>query len=92
MVLNHYLHLKSFQKWCIDFVGPFKIVIQIGNRYIVAIDYCIKWIEARTICNNKAMSIAKFLYKMIINRLGCPIEFVSDQVTRFMNKFVQDLM
>ena len=58
-----------------------------GNRYIlVATDYCTKWVEAIALRDNKAVSVAKFLYNNIITRFGCPIELVLDQGVHFLNK------
>ena len=85
--------LEPFQKWGMDFVGPIKpMAKQTGNRYIlVAIDYCTKWVEAVALRYNKASSVAKFLYKNIMTRFGCPIELVSDQGGHFFNKVIRKL-
>lgn len=85
------LPLEPFQKWGMDFVGPIKpMAKQTGNRYIlVATDYCTKWVEAVALRDNKATSVAKFLYKM--TRYGCHIELVSDQGGHFLNKVIKKL-
>jgi hypothetical protein len=57
------LPLEPFQKWGIDFVGPFKpAAAQTGNRYILVVtDYCPKWVEAKALKDKTATSTAKFL-------------------------------
>ena len=63
MSSNHVLPLEPFQKWVLDFVGPFYPTSLIGNKYIIGIiDYCTKWVEAKALKDNKASLVAKFLY------------------------------
>ena len=74
------LPLEPFQKWGLDFMGPIKPAAQhTGNPYIlVATDYCTKWVEAVSLRDNKASSVASFLYNTIMCRFGCPVEIVSN--------------
>ena len=87
------LPLEPFQKWGLDFLGPIKPKGQkIGARYIlVAIDYATKWVEAVALRDNKAASVAKFLYKGIMTRFGCPIELVLNQGVHFLNSVIEEL-
>ena len=45
------LPLEPFEKWGLDFLGPFKpTVTQTRNQdIIVAIDYCTEWIEVKVL-------------------------------------------
>ena len=87
------LPLEPFQKWGLDFVGPFKPpTMRTGNRYIiVATDYCTKWVEAKALRDNTAASTTKFLYECIWCRYGCPIELISDQGGHFLGQVVESL-
>ena len=87
------LPLEPFQKWGLDFVGPFKPpTTRTGNKYIiVATDYCTKWVEAKVLRDNMAMSIEKFMYEYLWCRFGCPIELMSNQGGHFLNRLIREL-
>lgn len=92
MAHNPVLALEPFLKWGMDFVGPFKLAAkkQTENKYIlVATDYCTKWVEAIALRDNKATSVAKFLYNNIMTRFGCPVELVSDQGVHILYKVIK---
>ena len=59
------LPLEPFQKWGLDFIGPFTpATARMGSRYIlVATDYCTKWVETKVLRDNMASSTTKFLYE-----------------------------
>nr|GEX57150.1 reverse transcriptase domain-containing protein [Tanacetum cinerariifolium] len=51
---------EIFDVWGIDFMGPFPS--SLGNRYIlVAVDYFLKWVEAKALPTNDACVVVKFL-------------------------------
>ena len=87
------LPLEPFQKWGLDFVGPFKpAAARTGNKYIiVATDYCTKWVETKALRHNTATSTAKFVYEHLWCRYGCPIELISDQGGHFLNHIIREL-
>ena len=82
------LPLEPFQKWGLDFVGPFKLATsQTGNKYIiVATNYCTKWVEAKALCDNTVMSTTKFIYEYLWFQFAYPIELISDQGGHFLNR------
>ena len=87
------LLLEPFQKWGLDFVGPFKqIVARTGNKYmIVEPDYCTKLVEAKALHDSVAASTEKFIYEHLWCRFGCPIELISDQGGHFLNHIIREL-
>ena len=85
------LPLGPFEKWGLDFVGPFNPPAwPSGNMYLdVATNYCTKWVEAKALPTKQAV---RFLYENIITQFGCPLEFVSDQGAEFLNQVIHELM
>ena len=93
--MRHYpvLPLETFQKWGLDFVGPFKpLTMRTGNGYIiVATGYYTKWVEAKALQDNTTASTTKNLYEFIWCRYGYPIELISDQGGHFLGQVVESL-
>ena len=87
------LPLEPFQKWGLDFVGPFTpVVARTGNRYILIVtDYCTKWVEAKPLRDDTVASTTKFLYEHIWCRFSCLIEPISDQGGNFLNEVIDGL-
>jgi len=49
MPLQRQVHLKPFQKWALDFIGPINPTSK-GKKFIlVCTDYVTKWAEAKAI-------------------------------------------
>ncbi|GJY58663.1 reverse transcriptase domain-containing protein, partial [Tanacetum coccineum] len=74
---------EIFDLWGIDFMGPF--LSSRGNKYIlVAVDYLLKWVEAKALPTNDARVVVKFL-KSLFSRFGAPRAIISDRGTHFCN-------
>jgi hypothetical protein len=82
---------KSFMKWRLDFVG----LINPAGRYtenkyiIVATNYTIKWVEARTSITNTTEVTIKFMYECILTKFGCPLTIITDQGIHFINDAIK---
>ncbi|CAB4418770.1 unnamed protein product [Rhizophagus irregularis] len=82
---------EPFYQIGIDVVGPLPITER-NNRYIVtAMDYFMKWPEARALETADAKEIARFIYEDIICRHGCPKKILSDRGTKLNNDKDWDL-
>nr|GEX86661.1 reverse transcriptase domain-containing protein [Tanacetum cinerariifolium] len=74
---------EIFDVWGIDFMGPFPSLR--GNKYILAaVDYLLKWVEAKALPTNDARVVCKFL-KSLFPRFGTPCAIISDRGTHFCN-------
>ena len=84
---------EVFQKWGLDFIGPVNPLAKgTKNRYIImATDYTTKWVKARALKDNTAKSTTKFFFEEIITKFGCPLEFVSNQGSHFINDTIKML-
>ncbi len=56
---------------------------------MVATHYASKWVEAQALCTNTIVVTAKFLYKHILMRFGCPLTIMIDQITHFINDVIK---
>ena len=81
----------AFETWAIDFVGPFpKQGRRTGARYIITtVEYVTKWAEVEPVPSCPKEVAAKFIYENIITRFGCPLTFISDQGSHFINQTIQ---
>ena len=77
--LTPIMPLAPFEKWGIDYVGPFIATKQRRNKWIIiATDYATKWVEAEATRKGDAEVTATFLFNNIITRFGYPLELVGN--------------
>ena len=76
--LQAQLVLKPFEKWAIDFVGPFNPPSQQKVHILVCIDYATKWVEAKVVVKATEQVVSDFLFEEIFAQYGTPREVVSD--------------
>jgi transposase InsO family protein len=80
-----------FERWHIDFVGPFTPSPE-GHVYILlVVDSFSRWCEAFPVRSQTASEVAKVLYREIFTRFGAPRILVSDRGVQFMSALVSQL-
>ncbi|GJY48845.1 reverse transcriptase domain-containing protein [Tanacetum coccineum] len=80
----------TFYKWGIDIAGPFSEGPGRVKFLIVAIDYFIKWIEAKPVATITGNQIKKFMWDNIVCRFGLPGEIISDNGKKFQDNPFKD--
>ena len=78
MPLQPQIVLEPFEKWAIDFVGPFNPPSHQKAYILVCTDYVTKWVEARVVMRETKQVVADFLFEEIFAWYGTPREIVSD--------------
>nr|GEX91034.1 reverse transcriptase domain-containing protein [Tanacetum cinerariifolium] len=82
-LLRWVLLFQEFKFKSIDFMGSFPS--SRGNKYIlVAVDYLLKWVEAKALPTNDARVLCKLL-KNLFSRFGNLRAIISDRGTHFYN-------
>nr|GEY78969.1 reverse transcriptase domain-containing protein [Tanacetum cinerariifolium] len=80
----------SFYKWGIDIACPFPKGSGKVKFLIVAMDYFIKWIEAKAVGTITGGQVKKFLWDNIVCRFGIPREIISDNGKQFADNLFKD--
>nr|GEX52042.1 reverse transcriptase domain-containing protein [Tanacetum cinerariifolium] len=91
MPQNSIQDYEIFDIYGIDFMGPFPSFR--GNKYIlVAVDYLLKWLEAKALPTNDTRVVCKFL-KNLFARFGTSRAIISDRGMHFCNdQFVKVML
>jgi transposase InsO family protein len=92
MPLQPQIVLEPFEKWAIDFVGPFNPPSHQKAYILVCTDYVTKWVEARAVTRAIEQVVANFLFEEIFARYGTPREIVSDGGSQFTSHMIGKLM
>ncbi|GJX27943.1 reverse transcriptase domain-containing protein [Tanacetum coccineum] len=74
-----------FMKWGMNIVGPLPEGPGKVKYLIVAIDYFIKWIEAKPLATITGKQVVNFTYDNIVCRFGIPATIITDNGTQFVN-------
>jgi hypothetical protein len=71
-----------FERWALDFVGPFNPKSNQKAYILVTIDYMTKWVEVVALTNATEEAIIKFLFKLFVC-YGLPREVITDVGSQF---------
>ncbi|GKE11108.1 reverse transcriptase domain-containing protein, partial [Tanacetum coccineum] len=77
-------------KWGIDIAGPFLEGPEKVKFLIVAMDYFMKWIEAKAVVTITRNQVKKFMWDNIVCRFDLPGEIVSDNGKQFSDNPFKD--
>ncbi|GJU71406.1 putative ribonuclease H-like domain-containing protein [Tanacetum coccineum] len=80
----------SFYKWGIDIAGPFLEGPGKVKILIMAMDYFIKWIEAKPLTTITGNQIKNFLWDNIVCRFGLPGKIISNNGKQFWDNPFKD--
>jgi hypothetical protein len=78
MPLQPQIVLEPFEKWAIDFFGPFNPPSHQKDYILVCIDYVTKWVEARVVIRATEQIVVDFIFGESFSQYGTPREIVSD--------------
>ena len=92
MPLQTQIVLEPFEKWAIDFVGPFNPPSHQKAYILVCTDYVMKWVEARAVMRATEQVVEDFLFEEIFARYVTPREIVSDGGSQFTSHMIEKLM
>ena len=91
MPLQSQFVVDPFNRWALDFVGPFNPPSSQKAYILVAMDYVTKWVEAIALPRATEESVIKFLFELFV-RYGLPREIITEKGAQFTgNKIVSTL-
>jgi len=87
MPLVPQISLRAFDKWYLDFLGPFNPPgKRIRSHYIITMTkYLTRWVEAVFVKDCAAAMATQFLFEHVLTRFGCPKILMSYQGSHFVN-------
>ena len=83
---------EPFEKWAIDFFGPFNPPSYQKSYILVCTDYVTKQVEARVVTRSIEQVASDFLFEEIFARYGTPREIVLDGGSQFTSHMIEKLM
>ena len=92
MPLQAQVVLEPFEKWVINFVGPFNPPSQQKVHILVCTDYVTKWVESKAVAKATEQVVSNFLFEEFLARYGTPREIVLDGGAQFTSHMIAKLM
>jgi hypothetical protein len=74
--------VEPFERWELDFVGPFNPKSNQKAYILVTTNYMTKWVEAEALPNATKKVVIKFLFKLFV-LYGLPREVITDGGLQF---------
>lgn len=75
MPLQSQLVMEPFERWALDFIGPFNPPSNQKSYILVATDYVTKWVEAVALPSDMEETVINFLFELFV-RYGLPKEVI----------------
>ncbi|KII70025.1 Retrovirus-related Pol polyprotein from transposon 17.6 [Thelohanellus kitauei] len=89
--LNPFPQLQRFELWEVDYTGQLPTTSK-GNRYIIVfIDHCTKWVEAKAVEDQSAITAAKAFFSLVVSRFGVQKYLLSDMGTAYESELFQQV-
>ena len=78
MPLQAQLVVEPFERWALDFIGPFNPPSNHKTYILVYTNYVTKWVEAKALASATEATVADFLFEEIFVQFGVPKEIIID--------------
>ena len=83
---------QTMAKLSLDLSGPYPQTLS-GNKYIAGfVCWYSSWIEAFSLPNKEAATIAHLIIEEIFPRFGCPLQIVTDNGTENVNRIMKEVL
>jgi transposase InsO family protein len=88
MPLQPQIVLEPFEKWAMDFVGPFNPPSDHKSYIMICTDYVTKWVEDRAVTRATKQVVVDFIFEEIFARYSTPREIVLDGGSEFTSHMI----
>jgi hypothetical protein len=82
MPLQAQVVVEPFERWALEFVGPFNPKSNQKSYILIATDYMTKWIEVVALSNAMEEAVIKFLFELFVF-YGLPREVITNGGLQF---------